>query len=220
MKIKDIIERERPKEKFIELGPESLSDTELLSIILRTGIINENVLELSHKLIKKYGMKNLFSCSVEELCEIKGIGKSKAVQILTIPELVKRINLGSEKISKIKCGKDVYNLMKEKLEGKTKEYFYCLLLDSKNKIIKIENVSVGILDASIVHPREIFKSAIKSSSSSIILVHNHPSGESTPSEEDISITKKLIECGDLLGINVIDHIIIGKNNYWSYLENE
>lgn len=218
MKIKDIVKEARPRERFQRHGAESLSDTELLAIILRTGTKGENVLDLANRIISKIGLKNLFDSTIEELTEIKGIGRDKSIQILTVFELAKRSNIAKENIEKIVSAKSVFDLFKDKLRNKKKEYFYIILLDTKNKIIKTEKVSEGILDASIIHPREIFKSAIKSSAARIILVHNHPSGDPTPSEEDIAVTKKLIEVGDLLGIEVIDHVIIGDNSYYSYIE--
>lgn len=217
MKIKDIVKENRPRERFVNFGPASLSDAELLSIILRTGNKEENVIDLSNRIIKEYGLENLFSCSVEELMKIKGIGRDKAVQILSIAEIQKR-NYSVEKKKRITCAKDVYEILKDKLQDEKKEYFYVVLLDTKNKVIKEKMVSMGILDASIIHPREIFSLAIKSFASRIILVHNHPSGDPTPSEEDIDITKKLIDVGNLVGIEVLDHVIIGKGKYYSYIE--
>lgn len=219
MKIKDIVKEGRPRERFLVFGSESLSEAELLAIILRVGTKGENVIDLSNRLISEFGLKELFESSIEELTKIKGIGKYKAIQILTISEITKRINYSQNAKKKIVSAKCVYDLFKDKLSEKKKEYFYIVLLDTQNKIIKTEEISVGILDASIVHPREIFKSAIKSSASRIILVHNHPSGESRPSEEDLSVTKKMIDVGELVGIEVLDHVIIGKGEYWSYVEN-
>lgn len=218
MKIKDIAKESRPRERFQIYGGESLSDAELLAIILRTGIRGENVIDMSNRIIKEIGLKNLYDSSIEELIEIKGIGKSKAIQILTIFELAKRSNYEKEKVETITNAKSVFNLFKDKLGDKKKEFFYTILMNTKNKIIKIDKISEGILDASIIHSREIFKSAIKSSTARIILVHNHPSGDPTPSNEDIIITKKLISVGDLIGIEVMDHVIIGKGKYWSYIE--
>lgn len=219
MKIKDIVKEERPIERFSLFGPESLSDSELLAIILKTGTKNENVVELSKKVISKFGIKNLFNLSIEELEEIKGIGKIKATQILAISEISKRVSYSKNSRLKISRAKDIFELFSEKLRQKEKEHFFIVLLDTKNKIIKAEEISVGILDASIIHPREIFKPAIKSSASRIILVHNHPSGDPRPSEEDLRVTKKLIEVGELLGIEVLDHVIIGETDFWSYIEN-
>lgn len=219
MRIKDFSIDNRPREKFLLNGPDNLTDSELLALILRTGNLKENVVEMSNRLILKHGLDKLFDCSVEELMKIDGIGESKATQILAISEISKRREMSKKKKVKIISAKCVFDLFYDKLKDKTKEYFFIILLDSKNNILKCEEVSVGILDASIVHPREIFKPAIRTSASRIILVHNHPSGEPNPSEEDLLITKRLIDCGELLGIEVLDHVIIGDKIYWSYSEN-
>lgn len=216
MRIKDIVKESRPRERFISVGPESLADAELLALILRTGTVGENVTDMANRLIKEFGLSGLFNCSIEELKKVKGIGESKAIQLLAISEIGKRKNSLRSKVTIIKSARDVFNLFSEEVKGKNKEHFFCVLLDTKNKVIKIEEVSIGILDATIIHPREIFKEAIKSSASRIVLVHNHPSGDPTPSEEDLKITKKLIGAGELLGIEVLDHVIIGGDNYYSY----
>lgn len=217
MKIKDMVKENRPRERFIFYGANALSDAELLAIILRTGTKNENAIELSNRLIKEYSLEKLFSSSIEELTQIKGIGRDKAIQILAVSEIQKR-NYPKKKPKKINSSKDIFNLFKDKLKNEKKEHFYVVLLDTKNKIIKTKEISVGILDASIVHPREIFNEAIRALASRIILVHNHPSGDPSPSNEDIEITKKLIDIGELVGIEVLDHVIIGNEKYYSYEE--
>jgi DNA repair protein RadC len=141
------------------------------------------------------------------------------MQISSLIELVKRYNVITNMKEKISAPKDVYAIFREKLMNEKRENFFVLLLDTKNKIIKSELISLGILDASIVHAREIFRPAIKHSSSKIILIHNHPSGDPTPSKEDLEITKKLMEAGEIIGIEIVDHIIIGKEKYWSWNEN-
>ncbi|MDA3836446.1 MAG: DNA repair protein RadC [Nanoarchaeota archaeon] len=218
MKIKDIIKEGRPRERFCSHGPDSLSEAELLAIILRTGTKGENVVNLANRIISEIGLTNLFDCSIEELIKIRGIGRDKAIQILTVFELSKRHSYSKSIPTRVVNAKSVFNVFKDKLKNKSKEYFYIVLTDTKNKIIKTEEISVGILDASIVHPREIFKSAIRASAARIILVHNHPSGDPTPSEEDLSVTRKLIDVGELVGIEVLDHVIIGEDKYWSYVE--
>ncbi len=218
MRIHDIPKEGRPRERFLKHGPEVLSDAELFAILLRTGIKGENVVDMSNRLINEYGLDKLLECSLKELQKIKGIGPSKAMQILTIAELQKRINLSKHPVKKITCAKDVFDLYREKLKDEKQEHFIVLLLDTKNNIIGEETVFKGTLDASIVHPREIFKTAIKNSASKIILVHNHPSGDPIPSEEDSNVTKNLMESGKLLNIQVLDSIILGKDNYWNWLE--
>ena len=218
MKIRDLPDDSKPRERFLKYGPEAMSDAELFAIILRTGTKNENVLEVANKIIAEHRIDRLFDCSIKELRKIKGIGQIKAIELLTIAELAKRYNNFKREIKHIKSAKDVFDLFHERLKDEKQENFIVLMLNSKNYIIGEHLVSKGILDASIVHPREIFKPAIKNSCSKIILVHNHPSGDSKPSEEDEETTEKLIEAGALLGIKVLDHIIIGTDNYWSWKE--
>ena len=213
MKIKDIPREGRPRERFLKLGPEALSDAELFAILLRTGSKGENVIDMSNRLIAEYGLEKLFECSLNELQEIKGIGQTKAMQILTIAELQKRANQSKKPIKKINCAEDVFNLMHEKLKDKKEEQFHVIMLDTKNNVIGEQMITKGILDASIIHPREVFKPAIKNSASKIILVHNHPSGDPNPSQEDLVITENIIKTGEEIGIKVLDHIIIGRKKW-------
>lgn len=219
MKIKDLPEQNRPRERFLEKGAEALSDAELFAILLRTGSKGENVIDMSNRLIAEYGLDKLFECSLKELQGIKGIGPSKAMQILTIAELQKRANQSKNPVKKISCAEDVFNLMHERLKDKKEEHFYVLMLDTKNNLIgEPVLITKGILDASIVHPREIFKQAIKNSASKIIIVHNHPSGDPTSSREDVEMTEKLRKLGEDLGMDVLDHIIIGRGEWKSWKE--
>src|SRR3989338_8352102 len=220
MKIKDLPKQNRPRERFLKQGQEVLSDAELFAIILRTGTINENVIDMSNRLIAEYGLDKLFECSLKELQEIKGIGPSKSMQILTVAELQKRINQSKKPVKKITCAEDVFNLFQDRLKDEKQENFYVLMLDTKNNIIGEQLISKGILDASILHPREVFKPAIKNSASKIILVHNHPSGDPEPSSADLEIINKLMETGEELGINVLDSLILGWDNYWGWKENK
>ena len=221
MKIKDLPESSQPRERFLKHGPEVLSDAELFAIILRTGVVGENVMEMSNHLISKFGLlTKLFDSSLNELQEIKGIGQNKAMQILAIAELGKRYDQEKNSIKKITCAEDVFKLFHRKLRDKKQEHFYMIMLNTKNEIIKEELLTMGILNASVIHPREVFKPAIKNSCNKIILVHNHPSGDPTPSEEDLEITKKMIEVGEELGINVLDHVIIGGDKWWSWKEKD
>ena len=219
MRIKDLPDSSKPRERFLKHGPETLSDAELFAIILRTGTLNENVIDMSNRLIAEYGLDNLFDCSINELRKVKGIGQTKAIEILTIAELAKRYNNFKKEIKHISSAKDVFNHFHERLKDEKQENFIVLLLSSKNNIIKEEFITRGILDASILDPREVFKPAIKNSASKVILVHNHPSGDPSPSREDKEVTEKIIESGDLLQIKVLDHIIMGKDSYWSWKEN-
>lgn len=216
MKIKDFPVQNRPRERFLKLGPEALSDSELFAILLRTGTKGENVIDMSNRLIAEYGLEKLFECSLAELEKIKGIGPSKAMQILTMAEIQKRINQSQAPIKKISCAEDVFKLFHPKLSDKKEEHFYVIMLNNQNNIIAEQEISKGILDASIIHPREVFKPAIKNSASKIILIHNHPSGNPEPSREDIDITERLVSAGEELGIKVLDHVIVGKEGFWSW----
>ena len=219
MKIKDIPKEGRPRERFLKQGPETLSDAELFAILLRTGSKGENVIDMSNRLLAEYSLDKLFECSLSELQKIKGIGPSKAMQILTTAELQKRANQSKNPVKRISCAEDVFNLMHERLKDKKEEQFYVLMLNTQNILITDPiMISKGILDASILHPREVFKPAIKNSASKIILVHNHPSGDPNPSQEDLDITAKIIKAGEEIGIKVLDHIIIGRNDHWNWKE--
>jgi DNA repair protein RadC len=220
MKIKDLPDSSKPRERFLKHGKEALSDAELFAILLRTGYKGENVVEMSNRLIKEYGLNNLFDCSLKELQKIKGIGQSKAMQILTIAELSKRHSQTKNQIKKITCAKDVFDCFYDKLKDEKQEFFYVLLLNNQNLIIEKEFISKGILDSAILHPREVFRPAIKNSCSKIILVHNHPSGDANPSNEDLEITRQLIDTGKMIDIKVLDHVIIGNKSYWSWVENQ
>jgi DNA repair protein RadC len=220
MKISQILPENRPIERLNKLGPSALSDAELLAIILRTGTKNKNVIDLSNEILSKFGLAKLTDCSSNELSQINGIGKTKSSQILALFELSRRITQAKTNITKITCAKDVYNYMQPKIGHLKQEVFVVILLDSKNNIIKDEIIAKGTLNSTLIHPREIFKLAIKESANSIILVHNHPSGDPTPSEQDIGITKKLDQASDLINLDLADHIIIGKNKWWSWEESE
>jgi len=218
MKIKDLPEQNRPRERFLKHGPEALSDAELFAIILRTGSKGENVIDMSNRLIAEYGLDKLFECSLKELQEIKGIGPSKAMQILAMAELGKRYSQAKNPIKRITHAKDVFDYFYERLKDTKQENFYVLMLNTKNNIIGEQLITKGILDASIIHSREVFKPAIKNSASKIILVHNHPSGDPNPSKEDLKITEKLIKAGEEIDVKVLDHIILGKEKFWSWKE--
>ena len=226
MKIKEIPWFNRPGFKLTRNGVNSLDDAELLSIIFGVGSKGESALELSNKLLKKYNFNNLENLSIKELAkECKSY--NKALQLISLIELSKRynklINGGYDnkiKHKTINSAKDVKNIFIDKFRNYKKEVLSIILLDTKNKIISFkEGITIGILNSSLIHPREIFKEAIKESANSVILVHNHPSGDPNPSQKDIEITKKIFEAGELLGINVLDHVIIGDESYWSYKEN-
>lgn len=218
--IKDLPKLDRPRERFLRVGVENLSNEELISIILKTGSKDNSVKDLSNKILECINTINdLKDISVKKLTNIKGIGEVKAITLLSSLELGKRVYL--EKVEKnkikIKNANSVYEFYKNKLNIK-QELFCVMFLDTKKYLIEEKILFMGTLDSSTIHPREIFKEALKYSASSIICVHNHPSGDSTPSYKDIEVTSKLKEIGKLIGINVIDHIIIGDNNYYSFYE--
>ena len=208
----------RPRERLKKNGVSVLSDAELLAIILQNGTKEENVIDMSNRLISKYGLDKLSDCSIKELQLIKGVGEAKAMQVIALFELSKRVRGGSIAEKVVKNSEDVAKYYIEKLKDKKKEYFYALLLDSKNRIIKEELISIGTLNSSLVHPREVFKEAIKSSANAIILVHNHPSGDCEPSKADEHIADRFDEGGKLIKIKVVDFVIIGKENFYSFRE--
>lgn len=219
-KIKDMPIHERPIERMKKVGVKNLSDEELLSIVLKTGTFKVSVKELSIQLIAKIKkLSNLENISYEELKEIKGIGDSKASMIISIIEIAKRISL-KEDINTIKITSPtiIYNHYKEYFRNLKQEEFHCIYLDNSKKIIKQTLLFKGTINRSIVHPREIFKEAYINSSSSIICIHNHPSGNVSPSKDDIDLTKKIKELGDIFDIKLVDHIIIGSDGYYSFLE--
>jgi len=219
MRIKDIPKENRPRERLKQNGVDALSNSELLAVILQKGTQKENVIDMSNRLLSKYSIDKLSDCSLTELKAIPGIGDAKAMQIKAIFEINKRNSVSKTNGKAIKSAKDVFDYMFPKLSGLDKEHFVVLFLDSKNHVIKEETVSVGILNASLIHPREVFKSAIKESANSIILVHNHPSGDCEPSEGDLNATCRVRDSGKVLKINLIDHVIVSKDGYYSFKEN-
>lgn len=211
---------ERPREKMILNGVSSLSDAELLAILIRTGNKELNAIQLARLIIDKVdNIRYLQDITLEELNSIKGIGISKATQIKAALELGRRIASYRPPKYKIKNPWDIYKYYMESLRYQYKEIFKIVLLNTKNEIITDIDISIGTLNSSLVHPREVFREAIRRSSNKIILLHNHPSGNAEPSKEDKNVTKRLKECGDLIGVEVIDHIIIGDGVYFSFKEN-
>ncbi|MEK6925360.1 MAG: DNA repair protein RadC [Nanoarchaeota archaeon] len=218
MKIREMPEQNRPRERFASFGPSSLSDAELMAIILRTGSKTENVIDMSNRLIKEHGLNKIFDCSLEELQEVNGIGPSKAMQILAMAELGKRHSLSKNKLKRITSAKDVFNLFHERLRNEKQEHFYIITLSTKNHVLGDHLISKGVLDAAILEPREVFRPAVKVAASRIIIIHNHPSGDPAPSDEDIEVTKKLIQAGEMMNIKVLDHVIVGNGKMWSWAD--
>ncbi|HRU42502.1 MAG TPA: DNA repair protein RadC, partial [Candidatus Diapherotrites archaeon] len=207
--IKDLPEEERPRERLTRYGASVLSNAELLAILLRTGTKEESAISLAHRiLVQEQGLRYLADINVEQLSAINGIGKAKAAQIKAAIELGKRLAAFEPGADKpLKCPQDVAALLMEEMRYLKKEHMKLVLLNVKCNLISVEEISVGSLNASIVHPREVFNPAIRKSSASIIMVHNHPSGDPAPSSEDISITARIAEAGKLIGIELVDHII-------------
>ncbi|MFZ2205212.1 MAG: DNA repair protein RadC [Minisyncoccia bacterium] len=213
MKIKDLQKVDLPREKLAKYGSDKLKDYELLAILLGSGIKGLNVLELSKKILKvveKAGIKNI---TLDNLLEIKGLGKAKASQVFALFELGKRLNTQNK--TEILSAQDVWKLSADICESK-KEHFVAFYLDTQNNLIERQIISIGTLNSSLVHPREVFEPAIALHSASIIIAHNHPSGELNPSAEDKKITERLIESGKILGIEIADHIILSKSGYLSF----
>lgn len=213
MKLKDLSKIDLPREKLEKYGPKKLSDAELLAILLGSGIEGKNVLTLSKEIltkIKKLGATNVDQKAIEK---IRGLGKTKTLQMLAVIELGKRLN--SEDKIEILSAKDIWNSCADIRESK-KEHFIAFYLDTQNRLIERQIISIGTLNASLVHPREIFEPAVKNCTASVIFAHNHPSGEVGPSDEDEKITKRLVEAGKLLGIEVADHVIVARTSYLSF----
>ena len=220
--IKELPIQERPRERFKKFGPETIQTHELLAIILRTGTKEESVLELSRQLLFGYrNIKDLSNATLEEMKKIKGIGDSKAIQVKAAFELGKRaMNEFYEQNIVLHSPESIYLFLKDQLEMKTQEHFIVLYLNTKGELIKKEVLYIGSLNASLVHPREIFKHAVLNSAAQMILVHNHPSGDPTPSKNDIDVTKIIYENSLMMDIKLIDHIIIGRNRYFSFKEKQ
>jgi len=216
--IKNIPLDDQPRIKLIKNGPEHLSDSELLAIILRTGNKKENVLELSRKILQKFNLKNLSTISYNEVKKFPGIKTAKACQILACFELARRFAAYRVHKEPIKSAKDVFQILMPSLKYAKKEHFIGLYLDTRNYIIRKEIISIGTINSSVIHPREVFSPALTDGACSVILVHNHPSGNPTPSEEDNDITKRLVEAAKVLCIQLLDHVIIGEKSYFSFSE--
>ena len=215
--IKDLPKVERPREKLAKFGTEFLKDSELLAILLSTGTEGKSAIKIAEEILSKFSKKKLLGLSFDQLKQIKGIGQAKACQILAAFELSKRVLKVDTSNTKptIQTPKDVIAQVSY-LKNHKKENFVVLYLNSRNELLNKETISIGTLNANLVHPREVFEPAITGYSISIVLVHNHPSGDPEPSEDDLKITKQLIEAGKILGIEVVDHIIISQEKFISF----
>lgn len=220
--IRDIPYDERPRERAINNGVVNLSNSELLAILLRCGTKDKSVKDLSLEILNKIGdISNFQDLTLNKLLEIKGIGKTKAIELLSVIELGKRIYFNQKRTTlKISSSKDVFQNYRSLFLNSKQEMFYCLYLDNKNVVIERKLLFMGTINHSVVHPREIFKNAYLTSASGIICLHNHPSGDINPSLEDKRLTKALVDIGRLQNIPILDHIIIGEDNYFSFMEND
>lgn len=220
--IKELPEEERPREKLLAKGAKYLSNAELLALIIRTGSKEKTAVELAQLIINYFGgLKGLINLSCEELETVKGVGRAKAAQISALIELSKRISqTKAEKGELVFTPSMAADLLMEDMRHLEQEVVKAILLDVKSRVIKISEITKGGLSSSIVHPRDVFKEAIRKNSAAIILAHNHPSGEPTPSPEDINISKKIAKSGTILGIELVDHIIIGDGKYISLKEED
>ncbi len=218
MKIKDLPKIERPREKLIAKGAENLKDSELLAILLRTGTIGKNVIEIASQILTKYSKKRLLRMTYADLSKISGIDSAKATTLLAAFELSKRaLEVNDTNLPVISDAKDAVAQLSDMRDLK-KEHLVALYLNAKNQLVHKETISMGTLNANLVHPREVFEPALKYSAAQIIAAHNHPSGDPKPSEDDLEVTKRLTEAGKMMGIELMDHVIISKNSYFSFKE--
>lgn len=220
MMIRDVHLADRPRERLIRQGADSLSNQELIAILLRTGTKQESVLALANRILTSFDkIQDLQHATLEECMKVKGIGQAKAVQILAAVELGKRVHRKySEERYVIRSPEDAANYLMTDMASLQQEHFVALFLNVKNEVLHKETIFIGSLSASIVHPRELFREAVKRSAASIICAHNHPSGNPAPSPEDIEVTKRLVAAGTMMGIDVLDHLVIGNHQFISLKE--
>jgi DNA repair protein RadC len=218
--LKDWPEDERPRERLLMLGAEAMSDAQLLGIILRNGSHGRTAVDLGRELLERFhGLAGIARAGTRELRAIKGIGAAKAAEIKAAIELGRRHQRPTMAGASFCSSQDIADYYGPRLKDARQEMFQCALLDAKNKIMKNEVVSVGTLTASLVHPRDTFKAAVRESAAAVVFVHNHPSGDVRPSQEDILLTRRLVQAGDLLGIRVLDHVIVGDGVHFSFRDN-
>jgi len=218
MKIKDLPKSDRPREKLISKGVDNLKDSELLAILLRTGTTGKNVIEIASQILSKYSKKRLLQMTYEDLSKIGGIDSAKATTLLAAFELSKRaLEVNDTNLPVINDAKDAIAQLSDMRDLK-KEHLVALYLNAKNQLVHKETISMGTLNANLVHPREVFEPALKYSAAQIIVAHNHPSGDPKPSEDDLEVTKRLTEAGKMMGIDVMDHVIVSKNSHFSFKE--
>jgi len=218
--IKDWPEEDRPREKLLSHGPQALTDTELLAIILRNGNAStgETAVDHARLLLSQFrGFKGIEEASVHELTKVKGLGPAKIAQLKACLEIARRVGAHKwEAGQPLRSSEEVFHHFRDSLEKEKREFFYVVLLNNKNKKIREVKVSEGSLTASLVHPREVYNPVIRESAAAVIFVHNHPSGDPAPSPEDIQITRRLKEVGEVMGIRVLDHVVIGHGRHFSF----
>lgn len=218
-KITEWPKEERPREKLVARGPQALTDAELLGILIRTGTGKVTAVDLGHAILKEYrSLKNLTSRSMQEFRQFKGLGDAKAITLVAAFELGRRASQKERDSVQIRSPEDAVQQCQAQLRDLKHEVFLVLLLDSANHLLREVKISEGILNSSLVHPREVFKPAINEPAASIILIHNHPSGNTEPSSEDIQITRQMVEAGKIIGIPVHDHIIVTSHSFTSFAE--
>lgn len=217
--VRDLPVRERPREKLLSAGAAGLSNTELLAVLLRTGTREKSVLRIAEEVLAHYKERGLLAIAhipAAELAAIHGVGQAKAATILAAVELGRRLAItAAERMETVRGPEDVAHFAMPRFRFEQREHFAVMLLDTKNHILGLHDVSIGSLQASIVHPREVFRIAVDYAAASLILLHNHPSGDPTPSHEDVSVTGRLVKAGKIMDIPVLDHVILGHNRYVS-----
>lgn len=216
MRIHDIDPENRPRERFLNTGPAALSPAELLALVLRSGTPGHNIVDTCNELLARHPLESLPTLSLKELQRQQGIGQAKAMQIMAVFELHKRLHYRRNTNPRVQSARDVHEYMKGRIPDESKEHLFLLFLDAKNRIIRHEIISVGTLTASLIHPREVFKAAIRESAHAVILVHNHPSGDVQPSNADKQVTSILKQAGSLLQIELLDHVITGPDDWFSF----
>ncbi len=211
---------DRPREKLAARGPGVLTDAELVAILIRTGSGKENALAVANRMMRDYGtLERLAGASVAELASRPGIGQVKAVTIKAAMEMARRLDArASGGAPVVESSRDAYSLLRRRFLGSMKEEFVVVLLNTKNVVLRIASVSEGILNQSLVHPREAFEEAIRDSAAAVVFAHNHPSGDPAPSRDDMTATERLVKAGDILGIRVLDHIIVGGDRFYSFAD--
>ena len=209
--VREMPSEERPRERLVAYGARHLSNTELVAILLRTGSAGENVISQSSRLLSRFdGLRGLGKASYSELCAERGLSEAKACQILAALELGRRfVSLAPEERAMVNCPEDVVNLLSAEMSSLDQEHLRVLLLNTRNEVTGIEEIYIGNVNSSVVRPAEVFRPGIRANATSILVVHNHPSGDPTPSGADVSITRELVEAGKLLGMELLDHIVIG-----------